>query len=101
MNFVHRWNGDYFGLFYNDALYTKDGRHVGYRRRHEVVSLKGLYLGEVKNHRLITRTANVGKRSIGGVPMLRMAVGTTVTPMNEQPLDLPAGFEDFPEPDTL
>lgn len=33
--------------------------------------------------------------------MLRMAVGTTVSPMNEQPFDLPAGFQDFPDPDSL
>ncbi|RUU60973.1 4-fold beta flower protein [Mesorhizobium sp. M2C.T.Ca.TU.002.02.1.1] len=100
MNFVHRWNGEYFGWFHDDALYSKDGRHVGYRRRNEVFDLKGRYLGEVKNHRLITRTAKVGSTGIGGVPMLR-TVGTNVNPTNEQPLDLPDGFDDFPSSESL
>ncbi|CDX40005.1 conserved hypothetical protein [Mesorhizobium sp. ORS 3359] len=100
MHFVHRWNGEYFGWFHDDALYTKDGRHIGYRRQHKVFALDGRYLGEVKNHRLITRIAKLGSTSIRGVPMLR-TIGTTVNPANEQPFDMPDGFDDFPPPETL
>ncbi|TPI27685.1 hypothetical protein FJW08_23585 [Mesorhizobium sp. B3-2-1] len=100
MIFVHRWNGEYFGWLYEGALYSKDGRHVGFRRRDQIVSVKGKYLGEVRNHRLLTQTAKVGNQTVGGVPMIRM-VGTTVKPMDEVPFDLPGGYEEFPLPESV
>lgn len=100
MDYVHRWSGEYFGWFSDGGLYARDGRHVGFRRRNAVFSIDGRYLGEVRNHRLITRTAKIGTRTIGGLKGLRM-VGPTVNPITESPLGLPDGFQDFPDSNSL
>jgi len=100
MKFVNRWGGQYFGFFYEGGLYTKDGRHVGYRKLNEIYDLKGHYLGDLKQERLVTKIAKLGKQSLGRIPTLRI-VGTNVTCGDEPALDIPDGFQDFPAPDAL
>jgi hypothetical protein len=100
MTFVNRWSGPYFGWFYGGGLYTKDGRHVGYRKLNEIYDLKGRYLGDLKKGRLFTKIEKLGKRSLARIPTLRL-VGPTVKPMDEEEFNLPDGFRDFPAPETL
>ena len=100
MNFVNRWSGAYFGWIDDGELYTKDGRHVGRVKGREVYGVKGKYLGELRNHRLISNAAKADSRWIGFIPTI-CVIGPTVKPMNEEAFDLPVGFDDFPEPESL
>ncbi len=98
---VHRWSGDYFGWIDHGQLYTKDGRHVGRLKGREVYGVKGGYLGELREHRLIASNAKADRRWIGFIQNMRMASMATVNPSDLEPLDLPDGFEDFPAPESL
>lgn len=102
MTFVHRWNGEYFGWIDHDDLYTNDGRHVGRLNGREIYGVKGGYVGELREHRLIASNAKAGRHWIGFIQnRIRMVSPATVKPMHLEPLNLPDGFDDFPSPDTL
>ena len=62
----------------------------------------GSYLGEVKQHRLITDLAKKGiKKSLGFEPERLRMLPPKVRLAPEEPLDMPKGYEDFPRPETL
>ena len=99
--YVYLWDGTYFGWIDDGALYTRNGSEVGRLRGRAVFDRKGNYLGELRDDRLIT---NLNKKNnakwLGFLPGMRV-IGPLVKPMSEKPLDLPAGYEDFPAPETL
>jgi hypothetical protein len=83
-------------------LFTRDGRHVGRFQRNEVFGKSGKYLGEIKDHRLITNVAKKQtKRQVPFSPQRLRMIGPTVNPGNEPALDMPPGYEEFPLHDTL
>jgi hypothetical protein len=100
--FVVNWGGKYFGWIEGDDLFTRDGHHVGCLHRNEVFAKTGRYLGEIKDNRLITNIAKKqNKKRLPFLPQRLNMIRPIVSPSDEPPLELPAGYEDFPLPETL
>ena len=61
--FVWTWSGEPFGFIDGDALYTRDGLHVGFVDEDGLIfALDAPYLGErVDDERLATRLSRVGR----------------------------------------
>ena len=96
------WDGRYFGWIEGDALFTHDGRHVARVQDKEIFSRNGAYLGEIRQDRLITNVAKTYKRgALGFMPQRLRVLGPIVSPGDELSLDMPAGYQDFPRPETL
>jgi hypothetical protein len=99
------WGGSSFGWIDDDALYTHDGRHVGYVERDDddvlVFSIAdGYYLGQLRGaDRLITKESRLGRhRRPRRERMQRMARSRRMDRLGKM---MPFGYRDFPEPEAL
>ncbi|MEK6328464.1 MAG: hypothetical protein AABM66_13215 [Actinomycetota bacterium] len=102
---VWTWGGTSFGFLDGDALFTHDGRHVGFLDLdggHLLIFAvaDGRYLGEVKDgDRLITKHSRLNRRrSRRARRTNRMA---RMRRMNRMPRMMRIGYEEFPAPEHL
>ena len=102
---VWTWGGSSFGWTDEDALYTHDGRHVGYVERDDEDVLvfaisDGRYLGEIRSSdRLLTKESRLG-RSRRPRRQRRTLMGR-MRRMDRMGRMIPMGCRDFPEPEQL
>jgi|GEM_PF-6958334 len=103
MLFVHQANGNYWGWVDSGKLYTKDGRHIGYRQGSELFGLNGDYLGEIRSGRLVTNLAkkDSGKKRLGMVADRLRMLPPHVSPGDELEKPTPEGYEDFPDAENI
>jgi hypothetical protein len=98
---VWNWGGKFFGWTEAGELITHDGRHVGRFCSLEVFAKTGAYLGEIKNHRLITNlTKKHTKTQPPFIPQMKV-LPPPIRIADDQALDMPSGYEEFPLPETL
>ena len=76
-----------------DDLWTHDGRHVGRFDDSEVYGPSGLYLGEQREDRLLTKTKMKGSRGHTFSP--RMNRMGRIRRMNRMARMMRMGYEDF------
>ena len=95
---VQTWSGRFFGWIDNDGLFARDGRHVGQIYRGIVYAENGHYLGELREHRLITDTLRKDThRWYGFFANPERTKGPDDQVKDGSALPLPDGYEDFPE----
>lgn len=92
------WSGICFGYRRRDSLFTYDGREVGRFDGNQIYGPNVLYLGELKDDRLITRESYKFHRRGTFAPSVRI---TYERRPNVNKRAMPAGFEDFPSPESL
>ncbi len=95
MNWFWTWSGKSFGYRNGDNLFTASGHHVGYFDGDEIYACSdGLYLGEVKNNRLITNLQKSNRRKSSRATI---AGSSYVDHVDYVGNVMYAGYEDFPE----
>lgn len=99
MKWLHTWSGTSFGYRDGDDLRTHNGNHVGRFVGDEVYGPDGLYLGELRSDRLITRSSRKGTRRAGFTPFA--SVVGFVNHVDYVGSVMIAGYEDFPAPEQL
>jgi len=98
MTWLWTWAGTCFGYRRNDSLFTHDGREVGRFDGDEIYGVDGRYLGGIKNDKLITK---LDKKSRMRNAFTSCQSASYVPSVNRVGSVLPAGYEDFPEPETF
>lgn len=104
MRWVWTWGGVFFGWIDDDALYTHEGRHVGYLEYGDRDVLvfavsDGRYLGDVKDDQLlITKYSRLDRYRLPR--RQRKTVQPRYRP-DRRGRRLPWGFGDFPNPAEL
>ena len=99
---VWTWAGVSFGYLEGDALYTWDGRHVGFLVDGTLIFsvADGRYLGELADtDRLITRVSRLRRQR--GSRMQRMNRTARMRRMNRMGRMMRMGCRDFPTPEEL
>ncbi len=97
MDWVWTWSGRSFGFRIGNSLFTANGREVGRFHGTEVFGRNGAYLGELRSgNRLLTALAKKGKRGMSFSPR---KLATHEARVDHAAYNMPAGFEDFPQPD--
>jgi hypothetical protein len=90
---VWTWGGNSFGFIDREALYTWDGRHVGFLVEDGMIfsPADGRYLGELGDaDRLITRVSRLNRRR-----------GPRMQRMNRMGRMMRMGYQEFPAPEEL
>lgn len=94
------WNGAYFGFRDGAELYTYLGKHVGrFRRNGDIYRPNGLYMGDVRDGRLIVDWHKTARRASSFTPSSDRAGRPKFA--DREPLDLQIGFKDFPDVEDL
>jgi hypothetical protein len=95
---LYTWGGVHFGRRVKSRLVTRDGVEIGQFYGDEVFGASGVYLGELKDGRLITHSAKTSKRWAGFKPRLHKSCAEQEAQMACATY---AGYEEFPHPDTF
>jgi hypothetical protein len=79
VEFVYRWNGEYFGFIYRDKFFDKRSNYLGWVSEGEVWKKDGTFLGEFFDGHYIVRRMSMAVRAI-------MAIRATPHPPVTPPL---------------
>jgi hypothetical protein len=95
---LYTWSGVHFGYRMKDSLFTHHGAQVGNFVGEEVYGPDGVYLGEIKNGRLVTHQAKKSKRWNTFIPQHGKGQREQ-NRQSEEPMYM--GYEEFPHPKTF
>ena len=99
MQYLWTSGGTFFGYREEDSLFTHQGKCVGRFQGDEIYGSRGEYLGEIEGSgRLIT---DKSKKSLRGEQASNAQGDVTGKLANYTGYVMLAGYEDFPDPDTL
>lgn len=94
------WRGTYFGFRSGTELYTYEGKHVArFRRDGELYRPDGLYMGDVREGRLIVDWHKTARRASSFKPSGDRSGRARFA--DRDPFDMQIGFKDFPEVEDL
>lgn len=60
---IYRWSGEYFGFIYNDRLFDKYSKYLGWLDSGEVYRSNGTYLGAIVDENYILRRTTMATKA--------------------------------------